>query len=97
MWRSLVLVGGIVLILSPACSGDDDGDLGRDDEGLRMCCELGAICHTVPPDPDKQECHVIGHENDPAACRKNYERCKALCTAEGEGGEGGEPSEHACL
>lgn len=101
MWRSLcVVVGAIALVLQSglACSGDDDGgDPGPDQEGLRMCCEIGAICHEVgPPDPDKQGCHIVGHENDPAACRENYERCITLCMPTGEGGQAGAPMEHAC-
>jgi len=96
MWRSLWIVGGIVLLLHPGCSGDDD-EASDEAEGLRMCCELGAICHHAGvPDPDEQECHVIGHENDAAACRENYERCKALCAPEGEGGQAGAPMEHFC-
>ncbi len=91
------IVAAIVLASHPSCSGDDD-ESGDDKGGLRMCCELGAICHDAGvPDPQKQECHVIGHENDAAVCRENYERCMALCAPSGEGGEGGEPVEHACL
>lgn len=97
-WRFRWTVAAIVLALHPACSGDDESESGADKEGLRMCCEMGAICHTAGvPDPEKQECHVIGHENDAAVCRENYERCMAVCAPEGEGGEGGEPVEHACL
>lgn len=96
-WRSPWIVAAIVLALPLACSGDDE-ESGEDKQGLRMCCELGAVCHeTGVPDPDKRECHVIGHENDAAVCRENYERCMALCAPDGEGGEGGEPVEHACL
>lgn len=91
------IVAAIVLALHPACSGDDDPE-SADKEGLRMCCELGAVCHEAGvPDAEKQECHVIGHENDAAACRRNYERCMDLCAPAGEGGAGGEPVEHACL
>jgi hypothetical protein len=96
-WRSLWIVGVVVLVVHAACSSDDD-EQGSVEEGLRMCCELGALCHEVGvPDSAKQECHVVGHENDPGACRENYARCKALCAPAGEGGEGGEPMEHACL
>lgn len=88
----------MILALHPACSGDDDEAKSSEDAGLRMCCELGAVCHEVGvPDPEKGECHVIGHENDAAVCRENYERCMALCAPAGEGGEGGEEGEHACL
>ena len=82
----------------PSCSDPDSDDPGNDEEGLRMCCELGAWCHRVPPDPDLAECHNIGHLNDPQGCRDNYERCMSLCAPSGEGGAGGafEPSEHAC-
>lgn len=97
-WRSLWLVGSLVFVLHPACSGDDDDtQVEPDEEGLQMCCELGAICHEVGvPDPEKRDCHVIGHENDPGACRDNYQRCLDLCAPGGEGGEGGEPMEHFC-
>ncbi len=91
----------------PLGCGDDDGGSsgggtgGADEEGLRMCCELGALCHrTGETSGPRVECHELGHENDPAACRANYDRCIALCNpAEGGAGGGGTPgsSPHACL
>jgi hypothetical protein len=74
------------------------GGEGRDDEGLQMCCELGAICHEAgPQDSDKAECHEIGHSNNPSDCRVNYEHCVEVCGHSGEGGQGGEPEAHACV
>lgn len=53
-----------------------------------MCCDLGARCH--PGEGDalnsvKQMCHSLGHENDPANCRAQYDSCIAECV--GDSGE----------
>ncbi len=92
------------VILPVGCGDDEDdgqeqtgtGGGASDEEGLRMCCALGALCHRVgeQPDEEMEECHDLGHENDPAACRENYERCIDLCAA---GGAGGASAPHACL
>jgi hypothetical protein len=96
------LLGVGVLVatqLSVGC-GDSAGskdDESEDTEGLEMCCELGALCHVAGrQDNPMGECHEIGHENDPARCRSNYDRCLAICAPSGEGGQGGEPVRHAC-
>src|SRR5690349_7209080 len=90
-WLSWVLLG-----LALAC-GDDGAeptpDPGEDTEGLAMCCELGAICHPGADDPinsPKQQCHSLGHENEPAACRERYEECLELC------GDESTETPHAC-
>lgn len=88
-----VLFGGALLALGSvlACGDDGDGE-AVDREGLQMCCELGARCHIDEGDPidgEKQACHSIGHENEPAQCRAQYESCMAICDGEGE--------EHSCL
>jgi len=75
-----------------AC-GDDEGASEPDEEGLQMCCELGARCHPGPEDPvggAKQMCHALGHQNDPDQCRAEYESCLAVCVGDGD-------TEHACL
>lgn len=81
-----------VLALPAACgTSDDEGD-SVDEEGLRMCCALGALCHRVSaPDDEIEACHQLGHENDPAACRDAYDHCLDVC------GEDGSSPEHACL
>ena len=79
-----------VIPFALACGDDEDG---IDREGLRMCCELGALCHPDADDPlasPKRACHDLGHLNEPDGCREQYESCVALC--EGEPGE--EP--HSC-
>jgi hypothetical protein len=82
-------LGLAALVSGAACGGGDEGDGPEvDAEGLQMCCDLGAFCH---PDPDdavnspKRACHTLGHGNDPAACRADYESCMDVC--EGEPGE----------
>ena len=53
-----------------------------------MCCDLGARCHPGEGDPLnslKQMCHSLGHENDPAKCREQYDACIAECV--GDSGE----------
>ncbi len=65
-----------------------------DAEGLRMCCELGAVCHPgadEPADSLVSLCHELGHSNQPEACRAQYEECLMGCV----GNE--ESPEHACL
>lgn len=101
------LLATLLLALPFGCGesdseGDDAGSGGaRDDEGLTMCCTLGALCHRVGESSGAlEECHRLGHENDPAECRASYDRCMALCQpAEGgAGGGGGAPATpHACL
>ena len=87
-WTTLVVFG---------CGSDDGAPAATDTEGLRQCCELGALCHRIVPESeDIQRCHQLGHGNDPAVCRANYEDCLAICAPMGEGGAGGEPTEHAC-
>ena len=89
-----------LLLLAPlwatgAGCGDEGGEGPEpiDREGLQLCCDLGARCHVGPDDPvggEKQMCHTLGHQNDPEACRAQFESCLAVC-----GGEGEVP--HACL
>jgi hypothetical protein len=99
------LLAVLALTLPIGCGEDDDDDQeqtstggagGSEEEGLRMCCELGALCHRVgePTNAEMEECHELGHENVPGACRENYERCIDLCAA---GGAGGASTPHACL
>jgi hypothetical protein len=99
------LLALLTVTLPAACGNDDDdeneqsgtgGASGSDEEGLQMCCTLGALCHRVGDQNDAamDECHDIGHENDPAECRANYERCLDLC---GAAGAGGASAPHACL
>ncbi len=101
--RFTALVGFLLLAMqwSAGCGSSDSkgvGGEGRDSEGLMMCCALGAICHEVgPQDTDEAECHEIGHSNNPSECRANYEHCIDICGHSGEGGQGGEPEEHACV
>jgi hypothetical protein len=92
------MLGCIGLSLSAGCGSDDEAPVaGPDREGLRLCCELGAICHEAGPQGDDvRSCHNIGHENDAAQCRANYESCLEVCAPLGEGGAGGEPVEHGC-
>jgi|GEM_PF-3450861 len=64
-----------------------------DEEGLAMCCELGAICHVVglSGDPKVAACHELGHRRDPSACRDSYDECREACA-----GVTDMPQEHAC-
>ncbi len=94
---SLRVAVGAALALAALVSCGDDGDGGtemEDTEGLAMCCEIGSVCHLTADDPiggPKQMCHSLGHENDPAACRAQYDNCLEVC--------GAEPMEmaHGCL
>jgi hypothetical protein len=67
--------------------GDGDGDAsdaGQDLEGLRQCCYIGEICHEGSEGNEEvAACHDLGHENDPTACRAEFDRCKTLCDPEG--------------
>lgn len=84
----------VVLTLGPfafglaACGGGGAGEGEEpetDQDGLRMCCDLGAVCH---PDADdaidspKRACHTLGHTNDAAACRHQYDNCIDVCAGE---------------
>jgi len=75
------------------------GGEAQDVEGLEMCCVLGAVCHrTGGGAPDEvDDCHDLGHLNDPAQCREAYDGCLEACGAGGEGGAGGDPVRHACV
>lgn len=92
-WSLLVLLAAICG--SWACAGKDDASDKADKEGLRLCCELGALCH-VPDDgadAEVDECHHLGHENIPEVCRKEYDRCIAACTMASDVAQ---PGEHGC-
>jgi hypothetical protein len=105
--KALLSVLAVLSLCAVACNSDDDdganhqatagaggGSTSSDKEGLRMCCELGAICHDAPnPSDVTRDCHDIGHLSEPAQCRQNYERCLTACRAAGAGGG----SEHACV
>jgi hypothetical protein len=87
-------VGGLVLVTVgllgfSACGSDDEPPV--DHEGLRMCCEIGAYCHTVGvTDPERQRCHNLGHADVPEVCRAEYDHCMELCA------DNMSPSEHSC-
>jgi hypothetical protein len=100
---SFALLALFTITLPVACGDDDDGQEqsgtggatgGSDEEGLQMCCTLGALCHREQSNADMDACHELGHENDPSACRESYERCLDLCAV---GGAGGASTPHACL
>ena len=100
LWRSFAISCFMLASVVPFGCGSDDSEkpADTDTEGLRLCCELGAICHQPGQQTeDVRRCHNIGHLNDPAECRANYDECLALCAPLGEGGGGGEPAEHACI
>ena len=84
---SRVLVGGVLLGGFVGACGDENGTQ-QDLEGVNMCCDLGARCHPGEGDPLnslKQTCHSLGHQNDPAQCRAQYDACIAECV--GDSGE----------
>jgi hypothetical protein len=88
-------VGGLTLVAAfsgfTACGSSDEPEV--DHEGLRMCCEMGAFCHPPPgviADEERQNCHNVGHANDPALCRTIYDDCMELCA------DNVDPSEHYC-
>lgn len=107
MPRSVVVFVVLLGALTFACSQDDEdnghdddhhhggegGEEGSDPEGTRMCCSISAICHDVsaPSSSEIAECHVLGHTNDPAACRSAYDGCLAACE-----GLNDDPVEHGC-
>ncbi len=101
--------------LGLACSDSKPAVDARDDEGLQMCCTLGAICHEADllggaagaggasegaggADGDApstaEECHWLGHENDPDRCREYYDRCMQICKL--DEAHQGDAEEHAC-
>lgn len=53
----------------------------------------GGAAEGAPQSP--QECHWLGHENDPDECRKYYEHCLEVCDLTDSQAEQAE--EHACL
>lgn len=60
------------------CLGDDDGD--------PFCRALGSLCHGVDDgDGPLHACHELGHEDDPAACRRGFDECATRCLAADEG------------
>lgn len=76
------------------CSGDGESSAEpKDEEGLALCCELGALCHVVGDDASAEviECHELGHANDPQVCRDEYDRCVTACADEND-----EPLQHDC-
>ena len=90
--------------LSTACSEDESSEADAsggapetatevDQEGLAQCCEIGALCHVTGDQSDQQvrECHILGHRNEPKACREQYEHCMEVCEGATE-----EPVEHSC-
>lgn len=88
-----------------ACGDDHDDDHDHDAsgssdrEGLAMCCELGDVCHPGDIDQDPiggevRNCHDLGHQNDPEACRASYDECIAACTGGTREPEG--DGEHSC-
>lgn len=81
----------LIVIALSGCSNDDSP--AEDREGLRMCCEMGAYCHPpagVIADEERQNCHNVGHANDPEGCRAKYDGCMALCA------DNADASEHYC-
>jgi hypothetical protein len=66
---------------------------GGDGPEPDKCCVLGAMCHVVGGTgaPKVEECHQIGHEDDPSECQANFERCTKLCE-----GLNDEPEPHSC-
>lgn len=54
------------------CLGGEPGD--------RFCRALGRLCHDTI-DAAGQACHELGHENDPAACRRQFDDCAETCLA----------------
>jgi hypothetical protein len=93
-WRGAV--GSGLLALSAWGCGGEEGDLEQaqpevDREGLDMCCDLGALCHPLAEDPldsPKRTCHALGHQNDPAACRAQFDSCMEACFDSGETAHG---------
>ncbi len=86
--RGLSVVAGVLLAAIVGACGDEENGPPPDLEGLDMCCDLGARCHPGEGDPLnslKQMCHSLGHENDPAKCRDQYDACIAECV--GDSGE----------
>src|SRR5690606_25775096 len=79
-------VGLSLAVLGVSCSESKPAVGARDDEGLRMCCTLGAVCHVADLEskgeggaggvgssdgPEAaQECHWLGHDGEPDQCRK---------------------------
>jgi len=90
-----------VLGLGYGCSSRPAID-ARDDEGLRMCCELAVLCPNGGTGQAGQGgeagagaasgpgtpggCHELGLQNDPNQCRLEYEDCLELCGIEPEAG-----------
>jgi hypothetical protein len=88
LMRGLSAVVGVLIGASMGACGDEEKGAPPDLEGLQMCCEIGARCHLEEGDPVnslKQMCHSLGHENDPAKCRDQYDACIAECA--GDSGE----------
>jgi hypothetical protein len=85
---TLVLLASTAITV--ACDDDDDDHGG---EASPMCEELGEVCHE-PGETNEmaQECHVIGHDGDAAACEMAYDECIAFCTGAGTGDSGGSSS-----
>lgn len=52
-----------------------------DHEGLQLCCILGAVCHPADDgDGPTSTCHDVGHQNEPDACRAQFDACFTACT-----------------
>lgn len=85
-----VSAGGLI---APGCSESKPAIDVADTEGERMCCVLASACDDAegseggeagaggaseqPTTPE--QCHELGHEADPDACRAAYHHCLELC------------------
>ena len=90
-----LLLGAVLASAWIACSSQDKPGVDvRDDEGLKMCCILSIACDDVETGSGQagaagassagspgnaEECHELGHEASPDACRAAYDHCLDLC------------------
>lgn len=87
--QALLLMALLLMALLCGCASED----AEDEEGLQMCCEIGALCHDIGPSADEEvdACHELGHRNEASACRERYTECLDLCA-----GVTDNPVEHSC-
>ncbi len=48
-----------------------------------FCRAIGSLCHDADS-AAAETCHDLGHDGDPAACRREFDACAQLCLAESE-------------
>jgi hypothetical protein len=72
MKKIMILTAQLLILPVAACGGDDKTP-------AQMCEEIGELCHDTATALG-QQCHELGHAENPAACEAQYDDCIAECS-----------------